>query len=243
MFHVGRVGSTVTGDLLNQHPLVFWGWEVFYPALAAFLKAPRPESFKPEAHYLKVMYEKMLMAHMRIFGAEVHFAHLDLWQVSVQRFVREMRLLNFRYFVILKRRNLLRKIVSSSRLFLENGRSKQLIDERPVLRKIHIDPRSVRYLRRTWSLFDLFEWIERKYEEAESVLERRNVLHLTYEDDVEQDPIVAYRRVCAFLGIEPVDVTVRLGRMNPFSLQDMLDNLDEVAAALRGTKYEWMLES
>ena len=32
MFHAGRSGSTVLGDLLNQNPQIFWDSEIFQPA-------------------------------------------------------------------------------------------------------------------------------------------------------------------------------------------------------------------
>lgn len=70
----------------------------------------------------------------------------------------------------------------------------------------------------------------------------RNVLRLTYEEDVERDPRVGYRRICSFLEIKPHDVPVRLGRTNPFTLGELIENFDEVRQALDGSQYGWMLE-
>ena len=51
----------------------------------------------------------------------------------------------------------------------------------------------------------------------------------------------AYKRVCEFVGIEPTETIVRLKKTNPFQIEDMLENFDEVKSELKNTPYEWML--
>jgi hypothetical protein len=68
-------------------------------------------------------------------------------------------------------------------------------------------------------------------------------LHLSYEEDIVADPLRAYSRVCEFVGIEPAAPRVDLVRTNPFSYDAILDNVDEVRAVLKDTKYAWMLDN
>jgi hypothetical protein len=64
---------------------------------------------------------------------------------------------------------------------------------------------------------------------------------LTYEKDIQNDPVKAYQQVCDFLGIKSRNVTVELSRTNPFVANEMIENFDEVESVLNGTNYEWML--
>jgi hypothetical protein len=68
------------------------------------------------------------------------------------------------------------------------------------------------------------------------------LLELTFEEDIERDPMLGYRKVCEFLDLAPAPVDLRLGRSNPFPLRSMIANYDEVLAHLRGTDREWMLD-
>ena len=67
------------------------------------------------------------------------------------------------------------------------------------------------------------------------------MLQLTYEEHISIDPTVGYRAVCDFLGLQAPPVVMRLRKTNPFPLQDIVQNWDEVVDALSGTEYAWML--
>jgi hypothetical protein len=64
----------------------------------------------------------------------------------------------------------------------------------------------------------------------------------TYEEDVEEDPQRAYRRICRHLHLPVHESTVQKSRTNPYPLFDLIENFDVVRSLLRGTDYEWMLE-
>ena len=66
-------------------------------------------------------------------------------------------------------------------------------------------------------------------------------LELVYEDHIEHDPHYAYRMVCDFLGLHPVDVDLRYRKMSPGRLVDLIANLDEVRDCLSPTRFAWML--
>ncbi len=68
-------------------------------------------------------------------------------------------------------------------------------------------------------------------------------IHVIYEDHVEQDPRVGYEMICRHVGVNPGSIPPRLKKGNPFPISSMLENYDEVAAILAGTKFEWMLSA
>ena len=80
-------------------------------------------------------------------------------------------------------------------------------------------------------------------QEVETLLAGKNVLNLTYEDDIEQDPQKAYRSICKFVNMEETNASVTLSKTNPFPLKDIIENFAEVKAALHNTPYEWMPNS
>ena len=66
-------------------------------------------------------------------------------------------------------------------------------------------------------------------------------LELVYEDQIERDPLNAYRDVCDFLGLHAVDVDLRHRKMTSGCLVDLIANLDEVRDCLSPTRFAWML--
>ena len=80
-------------------------------------------------------------------------------------------------------------------------------------------------------------------QEVETLLAGKNVLNLTYEDDIEQDPQKAYRSICEFVNMEATKASVNYNKTNPFPLKDIIENFAEVKAALHNTPYEWMPNS
>ena len=74
------------------------------------------------------------------------------------------------------------------------------------------------------------------------MLAGEDVLELSYEDDIAEDPRAAYARVCTWLGLEVVPAEPDLRRTNPRALREVISNWDEVANGLAGTPYAWMLE-
>jgi hypothetical protein len=79
----------------------------------------------------------------------------------------------------------------------------------------------------------------RKYRQ---VFGGKNYLEITYESFVKNREEES-ERVLKFLGIEPImTLTTKLVKQNTYTLRQVLENFDEVAAALKGTPYEPMLD-
>lgn len=235
-FHIGRSGSTVLGDLLDQHAAITWLGEIYeWPEFRA-----RPAPAGPGSELLRRLKTR-LPVPTPVAGIEAKFYHLHDHHLALADFLAELRSLGAgRYrFVVLRRRNYLRKIVSSL-VARERGqwfaRPGQVVP--PV--RVAIDPGKVCIDGDAQPLVDYLRDWDAEFDQLDAVLAPAETLQLTYEDDIEADPRVAYRKVCAHLGVQPGSPEVRFHRTTPQPLAEVVTNLDAVSRALAGTPYEWM---
>jgi hypothetical protein len=230
MFHVGRSGSRVLASLLDQHPHVFWDGEIYEPS---------HRLFRPGRDPLRLLDRRRRRAGRRWYGFEMKFFHTRLVGVPLPQFYEALCDRGFERFIVLRRRNTLRKVVSSIRLHAEKRSHRR--PGQATLERIVVDVDDVRIDRDRKPLIDYLEDYERQFAALDVLLEGRSTLRLTYEEDIADDPTRAYRRCCEFLGLEPHPVRVDYGRTNPFPLRDIVVNLGEVEEALRGSPFEWMV--
>lgn len=148
--------------------------------------------------------------------------------------------MDFNRFIILKRRNYLRKLVSSV-IADKTLRWHQTHRERPKLIQIELALDEIQIGARTKPLMVWLQNFHDRFLILEGLLSNQKVLQLTYEDDIELSPLLAYERVCDFIGVKPYEVSVRYGKTNPFKLDEMIINFEEIVATLRGTPFEWMV--
>lgn len=240
MIHVGRSGSTVLTDLLEQQGEIFWDGEIYetqvfwdypYDAVPADLRVTARELVGP----------RMRRSGRRFYGFEAKFFHLDLTNQSLGDFVEDLRALGFRHFVILRRENLLRKIVSSLIAHDEDAYHVRG-GSRTEVRQVRVDPDRVYIDREEKPLLAFLEDFTRRFQELGDLVGEESVLRLTFEEDVAPDPRRGYRKVCDFLGLDAREVDVRYGRTNPAPIQEHISNAEDVRAALRGSPFEWMLD-
>ena len=66
-------------------------------------------------------------------------------------------------------------------------------------------------------------------------------LELFYEEVIEPSPQLAYAQVCAALGLEQEPAVVKLQRINPEPLAQLISNWSEIEALLAPTRFAWML--
>jgi LPS sulfotransferase NodH len=148
--------------------------------------------------------------------------------------------LGFDKYIILKRKNYLKKIVSSltarqtKRWHLREGEQAPLTPVRIDIDNVWVDAANHR-------LVECLEGYEEGFRCLDALLEGREALRLTYEGDIEADPRNAYQQVCEYLKIEAASVAPRLGRTTPYPLKQVLANYAEVEAALSGTRFGWMM--
>ena len=64
---------------------------------------------------------------------------------------------------------------------------------------------------------------------------------MIYEEAIEPSPQLAYGQICEALGLESEPVRVRLKRINPEPLAQLISNWEDIAALLAPTRFAWML--
>lgn len=240
-FHIGRSGSTVLGDLLNQHPGVQWLGEIYeWPEFR-----DRPAAPGPGSELLRRLRTRLPAVRKPVAGIEAKFYHLHDHGVALHDFLDELRGeaagTGRCRFIVLRRKNYLRKIVSSlaarqrGRWFARPGSPVP-----PV--RLEINPERVCIDGDAQPLLDYLRDWDAQFDQLDATLATEGALSLTYEDDIEQDPLVAYRKVCRYLGLEPGAPEVRYYRTTPEPLPDIVTTLDAVRRALAGSGYEWMAE-
>ncbi len=236
MFHIGRCGSTVLGDLLGQHPLLKWDGEVYEPKSVVW---SRYATAADAADPLGFLARRVAAAGKPRYGFEIKFYQARMVNLPLETLVPRLDAMGFTHFIILRRRNFLRKVVSS---IVAHASSRWHVPAGSVatLQRVVVPVDGVRIDHTVAPLLDLLRGYDADLRRIESLLAGRPVLKIEYEEHLEHDPSVGYRAVCGFLGIEAPPAAVRLGRTTPFSLREVIENFDEVAAALRGTEFEWM---
>ena len=241
MLHNGRCGSTVVGDLLAQNPNMHWASELYTPLFAKW-KKEHPNRFplleqktiveKP----IEILKNSISETTKPYYGVVIKPVQLVLIGFLTANFLNQSFLLNFTYFILIRRKNHLRMIVSE-KISAKTDVWHFYGEDIARLEKIHLT------LNKPKPLVERIENLEIQMQEVETLLAGKNVLNLTYEDDIEQDPQRAYRSICKFVNMEATKASVNFNKTNPFPLKDIIENFAEVKAALQNTPYEWMPNS
>jgi LPS sulfotransferase NodH len=237
IWHIGRCGSTVLSNLLNQHPTIQSENEIFQP----FLLAKNRGEVIPTMD--QVIADVAARKSKAIQAAEVKFLECqqpEAFGASVRQTLETFRAHGYSRFVVLHRANYLRRMVShcvageTRRFFVRIG------DEAP-LHRIVMNVNAIRVGSLSRSLLAWFEVFESAYQRLDELLQGHAVCKVSYEEDIEQNPLAGYAKVCRFLGQEPFPAQVSFQRTNPFRLADILHNYREVADLLQSTRHAWML--
>lgn len=240
-FHIGRSGSTVLGDLLNQHSAVDWLGEIHeWPEFHERAAPPGPGS-----ELLRRLRSRLSGVTRQVVGVETKFFHLHDRGIALHTFLDELRS-EFPEpgacrFIVLRRKNYLRKIVSS---LAARQRGRWFARPGSPLPPVHleINPERVCIDGDAQPLIDYLRDWDSQFDQLDAELADDGALSLTYEDDIEQDPLVAYRRVCAYLGQAPEAPEVRFTRTTAQPLAEIVTTLAAVRQALAGTEYAWMAD-
>jgi LPS sulfotransferase NodH len=243
MFHAGRSGSTVLGDLLGQHPRVFWDSEIFQTSSERWLSRQMRQDPGRSRKAMDHLRDHMRLAGRRFYGVETKLIHLKWVGLGPEEYLDAIRRLGFSHYVILERRNRLRALVSGL-VGRTTGtwHSTEQTGDSPARTRIRIDLEKVGIKNGLQTLPEFFDRQQATFAALRRGLEGKPLLSLVYEDDIQKDPTAAYGRVTRFLGLDPAPVKVNLRRTNPFPLSELVENFDKVKAALRGTPYAWMAD-
>lgn len=242
MFHIGRCGSTVLADLLHQNRKICWDGEIYqqyFESLDSKGVFITTDSLKDQSP-LDLLQKSMRYSGPKFYGLEIKFYHLRCFGIEMSTFVNGLEKLGVNRFILLERKNYLRKVVSSvvarkaHRYHLKQGSTPELI-------QVKIDPHDVDIDYDRKPLLELLLRYRDDSRALQYLMNGRPFLELSYEDDINVDPRRAYSRVCEFLGLPPTPVIIRYVRTTPYPLRDVIVNFSEVEIALAGSEFSWML--
>lgn len=268
----GRTGSTMLIEALNSHPHVRCFGSVFHRQHDFVdFSVPGYDNEDPAGLRLR-NEDPIALLHQRVFGTHgpdvraVGFKYrygAAAWFPGLQDQLiadRELRVVH------LQRHNLLRSLVSA-RIAQDTGawfdRAKQRpgkLRPRTLLRAARHPLRVAERLRRpaaqprpswkdrrepiTISLEECayaLETFEQQAREHDALFHEHPMLAVWYEDLAERRD-ETLEQVQGFLGLEPRRLTVTLRKQNPEPLRELIANYDELAAALRPTRYAAFLD-
>lgn len=239
MLHLGRTGSTVLGDLLDQHPQIMWDSEIYYDFLIGYQNHTDDlDAWRQQA--MEELPRRVKRSGSRFYGFEAQFFHIRLLDLSLSDYIAYLRRNRVTHYILLERRNYLRSLVS----YITSVKGKDKFLHNPNgktdLVKVKINIERIAMNGENCSLIDFLDRYTNYYRESRELLANEKMLYLSYEDDIATDPSVGARQVFEFLGLTPHNLSVRYGKTNPFKLSDMIENFDEVEQTLRDTPYAWM---
>jgi hypothetical protein len=242
MFHIGRCGSTVIGDLLGKHPKILWDGEVFSRYFINNDDAAGHRDWN-ELYGVNVLIRKMRSVIRKYYGFEVKHAHLKELTSSLPEYIKTLKQLGFDHFIVLERKNHLRSIVSYT-IARETKRWHIHDHENATTKKINLNTNKVYLEYKEIPLLQALKTMNDYYSDLRKALDstKSKCLDLIYDDDIKNDPLIAYHKTMTYLNLKPAKPKVRFNRTNPFPIQDMVSNYDELANHLSGTPYEWMLK-
>ena len=216
----GRTGSELLVELLDGHPQMRCESEILREPQRDPLRFVRGRAHSAWRHGAKAYGFKFITGQASSLG----------WRRDLPGFLRALQADGF-VFVRLSRRNLLRQAVSSVRARQVREWHVRTQDERGPS---YIDPVQLIFTMRNLEL--LHEYLGTALPGAP--------IDLVYESDLseEDDRERTLATIFAAVGLEPAAPRSTLHKQTPTALADAISNLDEVAAALRTTRYAEHLE-
>ncbi len=236
MMHIGRCGSTVLSRMLDQNPAIKFEGEIF---LKIF------ESCNPDIPTLDSFIDnvKQKNPNSLIQLVNIKFLknqHPSIYNLSIEDMINVFKRKGFDRFIILERKNYLRRMIShcvaqqTNVFFIDNNNN-------PTLNRINLNINEIKVGNKIYSLLEWFKIFEDGYSDLKRILKNDNYKYLAYEDDIESDPYYAYNQICDYLNISHHKVTCPFNKTNSFPLKDILINYEEVYSLISQTKYKWML--
>lgn len=241
VLHNGRSGSTVLGDLMDQHPGVFWDGETLEKRLHRAESrsdggfADLYGSFTLDDSIAEVERRMRWRAAGRIFGTELQDYHVEMMNSDIETYVARLRNLGFDHFVLLER-NYLRKIASH---LVATKRDTFHVDNGIKLKPqpIRINVSRVYIGHRFTTLLDAMRQYRAFFERAEAALAGAKLLKLNYEEHIQHDPQAAVDALCRFLDLPPHRPTVNFGKTTDLPLQQVIENFDEVVRHIADSEF------
>lgn len=259
MIHHGRVGSTVLANLINQCKSsgIYSAEECFHPAMQRQYNLS-----EDRLNYLihlqhegaRTNFTEKLAKELFISNNFSHFIfeykpNSIGCEVDTVQAIREYQLSGVDGFIFLYRSNYIRRIIS-----LYSAISTSVwhvhVGAEPVATKskVYIDINKIldQGFGLETGLLDAIAVYNHELEKLFKCLTETKHLILNYEDDVLFSPLKGLRKILQFseCSLESIDsLHISLARQHPGSLEDHIENFDEVRDLIvRDGRYVYMLD-
>lgn len=241
MLHVGRCGSTVLADMLGRHPEICWDGK-----LPRFGRALHGADAMRRMDHLTWIRRQYAISGRRYYGFEfkmMDYQYPAILGTTGTEFVEAGESLDITHYILLQRRNAVHQLVSDGTS--RARRSWHARDHGDLANpRIRIDLEKVTALEAPGlPLLDHLEDLDRVHLAMRRALRDRRLLELEYEKDIlESGPEAAFGKVCDFLEVTRIDAKPSYRKINPTRPEECVENWTELQSALRGTRFEWMVE-
>ena len=228
IWHSGRCGSSVLTSMLTQHPNIFCAGELLETYSNQYIEVS-DKSKAWSGGKLRIA-RNALRGGRKTSGFEMKVWHLVRLGVSVTQAMQFVNQIGYNKHIVLERKNYLRAM-ASGHVLKKTSTSHIGSKSQAQLNQVHIDSET---------LFPRLETFSNFYSDVKALL-GDDCLWLYYEDDIHKDPKVACNKVTDYLNVNRQDPNIRLGITNPYPLNEIISNYDEISTMLKDTNYEWML--
>jgi hypothetical protein len=242
--HTGRVGSVVIGEMLRLHPAVLFDHDPLHNRRVAWVARHGPGASWRENPRWEIM-RRPWRARERVYGVVVKPGNFETSATTFEAMLAFLARILKPKRVAMTRRNLLRQIISGCRAI--EGKQWHVTAGTALAGGPLLAPpdRLPRFFGGTCTVVEALT--ERETWTAQATTAARlagaNGLHLVYEDHIEADPRVGYGLVCQLMGLPPEPARPTLVRTGNKPIVELVAQPAEWAAALRGTRWDWMLEA
>ncbi len=244
MIHFGRSGSTVLGDLLNQHSQIKWAGEIYADQLDR--ESGNINLIKPkyeESFVYKYLKRSMRGSRKKYFGFEVKFYHLKFLGEDFYAYLSKVKEIGVTKFVLLHRKNYLRIMVSSL-IATETKIWHTKSHKKLPATQISINVENIMVDGECKSLLEFLKEYTYQFETLVNFMQNEyDTIQLEYEMDISDNPIYAYRKVCDYLSVDFQKPVIQFRKTNDYKLDEVIINFSEIESYLKGTPYQWMLYS
>jgi hypothetical protein len=240
MLHVGRSGSTVLADLLDQNPGVHWDGKLYRKAVQYY----RYKTL--DKHYASWTQRQYSASGAKYYGFEFKILqdqYPQMLGVSLSEFLEQSKRMGVTHYILLVRKNTLRHLVSH---YSSKKRGSWHVTKPDTIKKLQFELNVNSVSTGSGpgrSLLQYLEEVEEAHDRVRNELRDAKFLEIHYESDIEEkgaDP--AYQKICEFLELEACGVEIKYNKINSFPMQETILNFESVAESLRSTRFEWMLE-
>lgn len=242
MLHIGRCGSTVLANMLEQNPNVYWDGKTSRRAHELYGDAVK--NLGISSWFAK----QLLISGPRFYGFEFKMLkdqYVKIFDKTLPEFLNMWKSIGVTHYILLYRANALNQAIShysgiNNKVWhISSDSGNQATKKRFPIDFEHVTTGSGKGV----PLLDYLLDIENSKNEIRKILKGQNLLELEYERDIlEGGPMAAYQKVCDFLNISTSDVYVKNKKVLGLPPSEAVENYEDAVRALSGTEFEWMLD-